>query len=111
MNRIIYTPYFKSRAKRLIKKYKSLRDDLTELENDILNNPKIGESLGSNIYKIRLGVKSKGRGKSGSLRIITYLLEEKEHKTDIFYLTVYDKSEEDSIDKNEIKEILSHLGF
>lgn len=111
MNRVIYTPYFKTRAKRLIKKFKSLKDDLAGLEIDILNNPKLGESLGSNIYKVRLAVKSKGGGKSGGLRIITYLLEESEGKTDIFYLTIYDKSEEDSVSKNEFKEILNSLGL
>lgn len=109
MNSIIYTQNFRRRAKRFLVKYRSLRKDLERLEFEILENPRIGESLGSNIYKIRLGVKSKGGGKSGGLRIITYLLHELEGNIEIYYLTVYDKSEEESISKNEIIQILSNL--
>ena len=36
----------------------------------------MGDSYGANIYKIRLGDESKGRGKSGGFRVITYLVHE-----------------------------------
>jgi mRNA-degrading endonuclease RelE of RelBE toxin-antitoxin system len=70
--KIIPTEKFKKEAKRLLKKYTSLKDDLFELNNELVNNPTLGISLGNNSYKIRLAIKSKAQGKSGGARIITY---------------------------------------
>ena len=60
-------------AKPLLKKYSSLESELVALEKELIENPKLGTSLGQDSYKIRLAVKSKGRGKSGGLRVITHL--------------------------------------
>lgn len=51
------------------------------------------------IYKIRLAIKSKGKGKSGGARVITYVLTD---NNEIYLLTIYDKSEFDSIDDKTI---------
>jgi hypothetical protein len=107
MNSVVYTQNFKRRAKRLFAKYRSLRQDLENLEQEILENPRLGESLGANIFKVRLKVKSKG----GGLRIIIYLIQEFEAGFRIYYLTVYDKSEEESISKSDILQIVSDLDF
>ena len=56
------TEIFKKAAKKLLKKYPSLRLELQDLEKQLLTNPKIGTSIGSDCYKIRLAVKSKGKG-------------------------------------------------
>ena len=66
----------------------------------------MGNSYGSNIYKVRLADESKGKGKSGGFRVITYVIEENAESTDIYLITIYDKSEESSIDKDDILEIL-----
>lgn len=42
------------------------------LEKELIVNPKLGADLGNGIFKIRLAVKSKGKGKSGGYRVITY---------------------------------------
>jgi len=64
---------FKKLAKPLMKKFSSLNKELTQLEKDIIDNPKLGKPLGHNVYKIRLAVESKGKGKSGGLRVISFL--------------------------------------
>lgn len=64
---------FKKEAKPLLKKYRSLKDELTALEQELVQNPALGTPLGAQIFKIRLAIKSKGRGKSGGARVITYL--------------------------------------
>lgn len=64
---------FKRLAKPLMKKYTSLNKDLLQLGKDLMGNPKLGKPLGHNLYKIRLAVESKGKGKSGGLRVISYL--------------------------------------
>ena len=103
---VIPTEKFKKEAKRLVKKYPSLKIELTLL-NDILSvEPKKGTPLGSSTFKIRIAIRSKGKGKAGGARIITYTLtEEKE----VFLLTIYDKSELDAIDDKSLKKIIKTL--
>jgi mRNA-degrading endonuclease RelE of RelBE toxin-antitoxin system len=59
------TRNFKTEVKPLLKKYPSLGEDLMQLQKELLLNPKLGTELGKNAYKIRLRIKSKGKGKSG----------------------------------------------
>ncbi len=97
---------FKKEAKRLIKKYPSLKSELSELSDILLNNPETGIALGNNAYKVRLAIRSKGKGKRGGARIITYLVtEEKE----IYLLTIFDKSEFENIDDKILKKIIQDL--
>jgi mRNA-degrading endonuclease RelE of RelBE toxin-antitoxin system len=115
--KIIVTDTFKKDAKKLLKKYASMKVELSELEKELLENPRIGTSIHKNIYKIRLSVKSKGKGKSGGLRVITYLTEvvnqEKEfqHIYDIavFLAAIYDKSEMGNISDKDLKDIIEQI--
>jgi hypothetical protein len=50
---------FKKEAKKLIKKYPSLKIELVKLFLELEQNPTLGISLGDNIYKIRLAIASK----------------------------------------------------
>ncbi len=110
-NNVRLTAFFLKKAKRLLKKYHTLQTGLEKLERDLIRNPKMGDSYGSNIYKVRLADESKGKGKSGGFRIITYLIEENTESTDIYLITIFDKSEEASIDKDDIKEIIRSEGL
>ncbi len=105
-NNVRITAFFLKKAKRLIKKYHTLQRSLRKLEHDLIKNPKIGDSYGSNIYKVRLADESKGKGKSGGFRVVTYLIEENAASIEIYLITIFDKSEESSIDKDDIKEII-----
>lgn len=73
------TESFKKQAKPLLKKFPSLHSELIKLENDLTKDPKMGKPLGHKCYKIRLSVKSKGKGKRGGLRVITFLFIEMLH--------------------------------
>jgi len=77
--------------------------ELESVEADLLKNPRIGDSYGANVYKVRIADESKGKGKSGGFRVVTYVVEETQKSTDIFLVTIFDKSEEASIDKDDIK--------
>ncbi|HVS93942.1 MAG TPA: hypothetical protein VHE59_18015 [Mucilaginibacter sp.] len=59
------TGNFEKEAKPLIKKYPSFKSDIAKLINDLELNPTLGTSLGHNLFKIRIAISSKGRGKSG----------------------------------------------
>ena len=96
------TSYFGSRYKRFAKKFASLEGDIDALIEQLKDTPATGESLGAGLYKIRLAIKSKGKGKSGGFRVITYLVSETDDGTDIYLLTIYDKSEEGSIKKQTL---------
>lgn len=109
---IVITNNFQNEAKKYLKKFKSLKTELENLYSILLDNPKLGTLIGSSTYKIRLKVKSKGKGKSGGFRIITYL--EISFTLDIpsnrlYLLTIYDKSETEKISKLEINRILRGL--
>ena len=53
------TPNFLSEAKRLSKKFKSLKFDIEKLSVLLTSNPEMGTFLGANVYKVRLAMASK----------------------------------------------------
>ena len=108
---IIITDIFKREAKKLIKKYHSLKSELVSFEESLTNNPRQGTLIAENVYKIRLAVKSKGKGKSGGLRIITYLrLLKKEDGNIIAYLlSIYDKSDLENLPEYQIEKMVSNI--
>ena len=109
MNFKIYpTQEFKKQFKRLYKKYPSLKGDLNKLIQTLRKKPDSGISLGFNLYKIRLAISSKGRGKSGGARIITYLITE--HK-EIYLVYIYDKSQLENITKEQLATLLKNAGL
>lgn len=64
-------PTFVRELKQLSKKYPSIKVDIGNLGESLAENPTQGESLGRGCYKIRLAIKSKGKGKRGGARVIT----------------------------------------
>ena len=97
---------FKKEARRLIKKYPSLKQELFNLNTLLTSNPTAGTSLGNNSYKIRIAIKTKGTGKSGGARVITYLITENK---EVYLLTIYDKAELDTIDDNILRKIIKTI--
>lgn len=67
------TRSFTIAAKPLLKKYHSLSKDLLKLEKELIVTPRLGTSLGQDVYKIRLRISSKGKGKSGGARVISFV--------------------------------------
>ena len=101
--KVFLTDNFKREAKKLAKKYPSLKSELAALGEQLSENPEQGIPLGNNVYKIRLSISSKGKGKSGGARLITHILFK--NKT-VFLLSIYDKSEIENLSDNEIKELI-----
>ena len=113
--RIVAIDDFNRDAKRLGKKYVSLKSELKELENQLLENPRTGMFIKENTYKIRLGVKSKGKGKSGGMRIITYVVEveieenEKEQDFTVILVAIYDKSEMENLPDKQLRNLIDDI--
>jgi mRNA-degrading endonuclease RelE of RelBE toxin-antitoxin system len=101
---ILPTGRFLKQVKVLLKKYPSLKKDIESLSNQLTSNPTMGTPLGKNCYKIRLAIKSKNKGKSGGSRVISLVLFKQES---VYLLSIYDKSEQDSISDGALNELIS----
>jgi mRNA-degrading endonuclease RelE of RelBE toxin-antitoxin system len=99
---------FSRQFKRLIRKYPSLDDDVEAFVYDLLKAPLSGIPLGKNCYKHRLSLKSKGLGKSGAARLITCV---KMIDGVLTLLSIYDKSESDTISKARLDDLLREEGL
>jgi mRNA-degrading endonuclease RelE of RelBE toxin-antitoxin system len=105
MIEIKYSKTFKKEFKTLRKRFRKIDIDIKNLILELKNNPKIGTSLYSNLYKIRLQNSSIPIGKSGGFRVITYLV-----LNDIVYLvSIYSKTDKDNITENDINDIIKGL--
>lgn len=100
-------PEFKHRAKTMAKKYKSFVEDYNDFIKSLKENPIQGTSLGGGVYKIRLSITSKGKGKSGGARVLTYNVKKvNPDKFMVVLMSIYDKSEMENVSDNYLKEIL-----
>lgn len=103
--KIELTDNFKNEAKKLIKKYASLRTEIIELGKELAENPTSGMPLGNDVYKIRLAIASKNKGKSGGARIISFV---KIIDETVYLLSIYNKGNKDSISDKEIEELIKN---
>ncbi|MCF0074860.1 type II toxin-antitoxin system RelE/ParE family toxin [Dyadobacter sp. CY261] len=92
--------------KRLAKRYPSLKTDVIKLVNSLSADPTQGIPLGQNCFKIRLAIKSKGKGKSGGARVITFVVVLSET---VVLLSIYDKSDKENISSEELADLLQSL--
>ena len=97
---------FERQAKRLKKKFPSLKKELKELIDLLKEEPRQGNHIGHDCYKIRLAIESKGKGKSGGGRIITQVIFIKEK---VYLLTIYDKSEIADISDKELLRLIGQI--
>lgn len=103
---ILTIAVFEKQAKQLKKKYPSLKTELVQLVNTLMHNPETGTALGNSCYKIRLAIASKGKGKSGGARVITYVAIT---DTTVTLLYIYDKSEQSDISDKELLRLLDYI--
>ncbi len=101
--KIQITDNFKKEAKKLIKKYASLRAEIENLGKELAKNPTLGTPLGNDVYKIRLAIASKNKGKSGGARVISFV---KIIDETVFLLSIYNKGKVESLSDTEIKELI-----
>ena len=69
-------------------------------------NPEHGTPIGKNCFKIRIAIASKGKGKSGGARVITYFVFT---ESTVFLISIYDKSEKENITDKDLDELLKHI--
>lgn len=79
------------------------------LQQDLQKNPFLGSDLGNGKRKIRLGVASKGGGKRGGMRVITFNIIQTEDTITIYLITIYDKSEYQNVSDKYVDQIIKGL--
>lgn len=107
--RIIPTPTFARSLKALAKRHKSMKTDIEGFVKSLEENPLQGTELTPGIRKIRMAIKSKGGGKSGGARVITYNVLATEQEGKVYLLEIYDKSDYSTVKEEVLKEIVKDL--
>lgn len=103
---VVTIPPFDKQLKRLAKKFHSLKNEYAKLVDHLEDNPFQGTPLANSCYKIRVGIKSKGKGKSGGARVIAHV---QVVDNNVYLLAIYDKSEQKDITDKELKYLLSFI--
>ena len=98
--------HFEREAKRLKKKFPSLKVEINGLIDSLETDPFQGTAMRDGFYKIRLSIKSKGKGKRGGARVITCV---KVVAETVFLVSIYDKSEQSDIADGELDRLLTEL--
>ena len=97
---------FEKQAKRLVKKYASLKHELFELIQRLKEKPEQGTSIGKNCYKIRISIASKCKGKSGGARVITNFVVTEDT---VYLLSIYDKSKKENLTDKELFALIKYI--
>lgn len=106
MMKIRISDEFKSAYKRLKKKHKSLETDFEALLVSLQANPRQGVEILEDIWKIRLNITSKGRGKSGGARVIVRI---RIIMDELQLLYIYDKADFENVSDSYLRDILKRM--
>ena len=105
-----YLDEFKRGAKALRKKYPSFDSDYDIFLKELEINPFCGESLGRHTYKYRMAIASKGKGKSGGARVLTYNIHQSsEDEVSVMLMTIYDKGDISNVSDAYIRDLVQQL--
>ncbi|MBW4596897.1 MAG: type II toxin-antitoxin system RelE/ParE family toxin [Brasilonema angustatum HA4187-MV1] len=102
------TGKFKRNLRILAKKYRSIRNDIQPIIEQLQSGELPGDQIpgvGYTIFKLRLKNSDIQKGKSGGYRLIYYL----KTSTKIILVTIYSKSEQEDIAAEEIQQILAEF--
>jgi len=94
---------FDRQAKRLAKKFPSLKKELQTLISGLTEDPTQGTPIGHDCQKVRLAIASKGKGKSGGARVIVHVVF---NAGNAYLLSIYDKSELENLTESEILDLI-----
>lgn len=105
-----YLDEFLRGAKVLRKKYPSFKSDYDSFIKELENDPFAGESLGSHTYKYRMAIASKGKGKSGGARVLTYNVQQtNDDEVFVTLMTIYDKSDISNVSDAYIRSLIQQI--
>lgn len=106
---VVATSVFVRCAKAIAKKHRSFNDDYQRLVRQLEAQPTMGVDLGGGLRKVRMAIRSKGKGKSGGCRVITFGTLERNGCLYLVY--AYDKSERESVGVAMLKRLVGEMGL
>jgi mRNA-degrading endonuclease RelE of RelBE toxin-antitoxin system len=105
-----YLDEFERGAKALRKKYPSFVSDYEIFLKELEANPYGGESLGQHTYKHRMAIASKGKGKSGGSRVLTYNIQQQsDEEVSVTLMTIYDKGDISNVSDAYIRSLVQQI--
>lgn len=105
---IFLTLRFKKDLSQLAKRYRSIRQDLEPLVEQLKSGEVLGDritGLNNPIFKVRLKNSNIQKGKSAGYRVIYYVKTE----TSVVLVTIYSKSDTSDIQNTTIKKIIKEF--
>jgi len=102
---ILFSDEFKARLRTLAKRYRSIQTDLQPLIQELQAGNLVGDQIvgtGYTTFKVRLKNSDIQKSKSAGYRVIYQLKE----ATIILLVTIYSKSDQDSIATEKIRDII-----
>ena len=70
-----------------------------------------GDEITKDIRKIRMAIKSKGKGKSGGARVITFIILTDVKNGQVVFLLIYDKEDASTVKVEVVKQIVRDMGL
>lgn len=107
---IDFLPEFMRLAKPLRKKYASFEQDYLLLLDELRANPFMGTPLGEGVRKVRMTISSKGKGKSGGARVLTYNVSKaSDDEVTVTLMSIYDKSRISNVSDEYISFLIKEM--
>ena len=92
------------------KRYKSFQKDYDTFLDSLEKDPYQGTSLGMGVYKTRMAIASKGKGKSGGARVLTYNVRKVSPEMILVTLmTIFDKGEMENVSDAYVKSLIGMM--
>lgn len=105
-----YLPEFERRANKMAKRYKSFPQDYNTFLDSLEKSPYQGTSLGKGVYKTRMAISSKGKGKSGGARVLTYNVKRvSPERIVVTLMTIFDKGEMENVSDTYIESLVEAI--
>ena len=102
--KIFCTQVFIGEARKLAKKYPNIKADFLALKDRLKKDPVTGnDSLGQQVYKVRMQISDKKKGSSGGARVI---IQVKIIDRKVYVLSVYDKGRIGTLIDTYIKKLI-----
>ena len=108
--KIDFLAEFMRMVKPLWKKYASFEQDYLQLLDELRSNPFVGTPLGEGVRKVRMPISSKGKGKSGGARVLTYNVnKESDDEIKVTLMSIYDKSKISNVSDEYISFLIKEM--
>ncbi len=107
--KVVLTHSFKQSVKRLGKRFRRVKDDVSAALEALEHMPQLGAQIpgGEEVRKLRVANSDLTKGKSGGYRLLYKLADQPEPT--LYLLLLYAKSDREDVAKDELRQLLDDL--